>query len=220
MDALTKAQENFLRGCLNEMDCELRKSRARNPNAQTYGKYGIYDREGNRWLTRGFVLTFEEAEDSFIRMVAERGDRLWRRPVYHDARRNRGRGRSPRPLRLAMGHLPAQRRVRDSGVGTNRRRSARRRVSRAHSGLNRRRWATVRRMVLDRDGWRCQQCGRAGKLEVDHVRALEDGGDPYDMENLQTLCRSCHVRKTAGENRTRCPVSPEVQAWRDLLADR
>ena len=72
MDALTKAQENFLRGCLNEMDCELRKSRARNPNAQTYGKYGIYDREGNRWLTRGFVLTFEEAEDSFIRMVAER----------------------------------------------------------------------------------------------------------------------------------------------------
>lgn len=91
-------------------------------------------------------------------------------------------------------------------------------MSRQHHRLNRRRWALLRRQVLDRDGWRCRQCGRAGRLEVDHVQALEDGGDPWAPDNLQTLCRQCHIRKTARENRARRSVSPEARAWR-LLVD-
>ena len=92
-------------------------------------------------------------------------------------------------------------------------------MSRHHLTLNRRRWAIVRRAALDRYGWRCCQCGRAGRLEVDHVRPLEAGGAAYDSDNLQALCRSCHIRKTAAENRVRRPPRPEVEAWYRLVAE-
>ena len=90
-------------------------------------------------------------------------------------------------------------------------------MSRHHERLNRRRWARTRRVVLDRDGWRCRECGLAGRLEVDHVVPLDEGGDLYDPAGLQVLCRGCHILKTAGENRN--PVPPEVQEWRDLVAE-
>ena len=90
-------------------------------------------------------------------------------------------------------------------------------MSRRHRTLNGRRWVAVRRQVLDRDGWRCQQCGRAGKVEVDHIEALEDGGDPWAPDNLQTLCRGCHISKTDAENQARRPARPEVEAWRHLV---
>lgn len=79
-----------------------------------------------------------------------------------------------------------------------------------------RRWKGVRVQVLRRDGWRCVSCGSAGRLEVDHVKPIRDGGAPYDMSNLQALCPSCHTRKT----RLECghpELSPARQAWRDLL---
>ena len=80
------------------------------------------------------------------------------------------------------------------------------------------RWAKTRRSALDRDGWRCCQCGRAGALEVDHVVPMDRGGDPWSLMNLQSLCRACHYRKTGGENRGRKPSKPpEVQAWRELV---
>ena len=44
---------------------------------------------------------------------------------------------------------------------------------RRHHSLNHRRWAAVRRFVLERDGWRCVHCGRAGRLECDHITPLE-----------------------------------------------
>ncbi len=90
-------------------------------------------------------------------------------------------------------------------------------MSKAHRSLDRRRWAYLRRLVLQRDGYRCQQCGKAGRLEVDHVVPLDRGGDPYDPANLQALCRGCHVGKTARENRTRRPVRPEEAAWLQLV---
>ena len=53
-------------------------------------------------------------------------------------------------------------------------------------------WERVRRQALDRDGHRCQKCGRAGRLEVHHVLELAHGGT-NDMNNLNTLCRACHI---------------------------
>ena len=79
------------------------------------------------------------------------------------------------------------------------------------------RWAAIRRQVLARDGRRCRQCGRAGRLECDHIRPLRRGGDPYDPENLQAICRACHIAKTAGENRR--PLTPAEAAWRDFVAE-
>lgn len=77
MSPTTKAQENFLRRCINQWSderrevWELRKSRVRNPDAHSYGKYAVYDCENERWLTNGFSLDFDEAEEFFIRAVAE-----------------------------------------------------------------------------------------------------------------------------------------------------
>ena len=36
------------------------------------------------------------------------------------------------------------------------------------------------------------KCGRAGRLEVHHVLELAHGGT-NDMNNLNTLCRACHI---------------------------
>ena len=62
-------------------------------------------------------------------------------------------------------------------------------------------------------------CGRAGRLECDHVMPMqrEPGQDPYDPNGLQALCRSCHVAKTATENRR--PQTPDEMAWRALVAE-
>ena len=59
----------------------------------------------------------------------------------------------------------------------------------------------MRRVVFKRDGWRCVECGKAGRLECDHVMPLErePGQDPFDPNGLQTLCRACHMEKTAAE---------------------
>ena len=75
-----------------------------------------------------------------------------------------------------------------------------------------RQWRKVRLTVLDRDSWACIRCNKKGRLEVDHVTALEDGGAVYDLGNLQTLCRSCHISKHGGRG-----PSPEVEAWKRYL---
>ena len=45
----------------------------------------------------------------------------------------------------------------------------------------------------------------------------EPNQDVYDVNGLQTLCRSCHIAKTGRENRR--PLTPAELAWRELLAD-
>lgn len=59
--------------------------------------------------------------------------------------------------------------------------------------------------VFERDNWVCYLCGRVldPKLRgtfhpdaptIDHVRALERGGD-HTLDNVATACRSCNTRK-------------------------
>ena len=92
-------------------------------------------------------------------------------------------------------------------------------MSRHHTHLNARRWAAVRCAVFKRDVFRCVMCGRAGRLECDHVTPMqrEPGQDPFDPDGLQTLCRSCHVAKTREENRR--PLTEAERAWRELVAE-
>lgn len=75
-----------------------------------------------------------------------------------------------------------------------------------------RRWQRVRRAVFVRDGWRCVLCGRAGRLEADHIRPVAKGGDWFALSNLRTLCRSCHVAKTRAAN-TRPPSPERAALW-------
>lgn len=48
--------------------------------------------------------------------------------------------------------------------------------------------------VWERDNFTCKQCGIRRSLAVDHIKPLLLGGKT-EMENLQTLCRSCNSKK-------------------------
>ncbi len=68
------------------------------------------------------------------------------------------------------------------------------------------RWTAVRIRVIREEPW-CRACLTQGikKLssQVDHIIALEDGGDPWSRKNLQALCNECHGAKTLQETRAR-----------------
>jgi 5-methylcytosine-specific restriction endonuclease McrA len=49
----------------------------------------------------------------------------------------------------------------------------------------------LRTDVLERDGWRCQNCGTSERLQVHHIRSRGALGDDA-AENLTTLCAGCH----------------------------
>lgn len=54
--------------------------------------------------------------------------------------------------------------------------------------------AGLRKRVLERDAYRCLQCGDHRNLEADHVIPESRGGRTV-FENLQTLCKTCNCRK-------------------------
>lgn len=64
-------------------------------------------------------------------------------------------------------------------------------------------WERLRRQVLERDEGLCVPCTAAGRVtpatEVDHVTPKAQGGTD-DLENLQAICRPCHLAKTARES--------------------
>ena len=77
-----------------------------------------------------------------------------------------------------------------------------------------------------RAGFRCEKCGRAGRLQTHHKRPKwKDGTD--DPENLVVLCGRCHLaaHRRLGVPRTRDPgpKPPSRPArglsleWRDLV---
>ena len=65
-------------------------------------------------------------------------------------------------------------------------------MSKLHRRTHNREWERVRRQALERDGHRCRECGKPGRLEVHHLLHLQSGGT-NELENLRTLCRSCHI---------------------------
>jgi len=85
-------------------------------------------------------------------------------------------------------------------------------MSQAHRSLDRRRWERVRVRVFERDGYRCTACGKPGRLECDHIVPLQRGGSPYELDNLRTLCRGCHIEITRHSW-----LTPEQKEWNDFL---
>lgn len=51
----------------------------------------------------------------------------------------------------------------------------------------------LHRKVLERDGWRCQECGHLGEVQVHHIQARGRLGSDVE-DNLITLCPECHGR--------------------------
>ena len=68
------------------------------------------------------------------------------------------------------------------------------------------RWQQYRLMILRRHPLCADPFSIHGKqtvlaTEVDHIKPLREGGTNRP-DNLQTLCKSCHSKKTANENET------------------
>lgn len=81
------------------------------------------------------------------------------------------------------------------------------------------RWAALRKQALERDGWKCVECGARHSLEVDHIEPVRDRPDlAYSLANLQTLCGRDHARKTAIEVGFGQP-DPARDAWRKLVRE-
>ena len=95
------------------------------------------------------------------------------------------------------------------------------RRSRFWKGTNTRRWIATRQQVLIRDNWTCQKCGQTAiRPEVDHIVPLEQGGDKWDMANLQTLCRTpCHEEKTLSEREGRFDQSEWGRYVQSLVSE-
>lgn len=61
------------------------------------------------------------------------------------------------------------------------------------------RWKITRKLQLAIEPL-CRRCAERGEYtaagEVDHIKPIEEGGDPWKWENLQSLCHACHSAKT------------------------
>ena len=73
-------------------------------------------------------------------------------------------------------------------------------------------WGRFRRYILERDAYRCAECGKPGRLEVSHIVAVKDRPDlELVASNCRALCRTCHLAVDAK------PIPPEVKAWREFV---
>jgi len=54
-------------------------------------------------------------------------------------------------------------------------------------------WQKIRLRALDNRGHKCEKCGSLKKLHVHHLNYKGFGGNEQDND-LQILCRSCHMR--------------------------
>ena len=81
----------------------------------------------------------------------------------------------------------------------------------AKSGRGGSKWRRIREEVFERDEYLCQECRRQGLITgvelhgvgvgiCDHIVPLAEGGAEFDADNLQTLCKTCHDRKTHEES--------------------
>jgi 5-methylcytosine-specific restriction endonuclease McrA len=68
--------------------------------------------------------------------------------------------------------------------------------------LNRSAWQRLRHYVKQRDGNQCTACGSTLHLEAAHITAPRHGGTD-STDNLITLCRTCHRRRDAAEDKAR-----------------
>lgn len=83
-------------------------------------------------------------------------------------------------------------------------------------------WETFSRNYRKNNPW-CVECRRQGiwndsKIQVDHIIPLEQAPDKkYDLSNLQSLCCSCHSKKTHREKLSDLAKSEQIQNIKNNL---
>ena len=63
-------------------------------------------------------------------------------------------------------------------------------------------WAQVRRMVLLRDDFTCQDCQQKRLLEIHHKTYRHAGSEKRNLSDLVTLCRACHQARHDNKKQT------------------
>ena len=77
-----------------------------------------------------------------------------------------------------------------------------------------RRWRVLAWQLKRAADMLCQRCGRAGRLEAHHIVPLSEGGAMYDPDNIEVLCRDCHIN----HHRHECPSThPERKLWLEAI---
>ena len=71
-------------------------------------------------------------------------------------------------------------------------------------------WQAFRRRCIQRAGYRCERCGRAGRFEVHHKVPVAKGGKRFDFRNVEVVCRSCHFAEHKTDN-------PQRREWYERL---
>jgi 5-methylcytosine-specific restriction enzyme A len=87
----------------------------------------------------------------------------------------------------------------ESGYSCPKREAKRYAASAARKARGRHAWRVARTAARQRDGNRCRRCGDTHRLQVHHIVSLDDGGAKYDLNNLITLCSSCHNARHRGD---------------------
>lgn len=68
------------------------------------------------------------------------------------------------------------------------------------------RWVKLRKQFI-RHNPICAHCEAQGIITpaytVDHIIEIKDGGEIWDIDNLQSLCNPCHNTKTGDEKKKR-----------------
>jgi len=57
-----------------------------------------------------------------------------------------------------------------------------------------RKWKELRKKTLLRDGNKCQSCGTSEPPFLVHHKEEREKGGKDELENLVTLCKSCHMK--------------------------
>ena len=85
--------------------------------------------------------------------------------------------------------------------------------------INNRAWARTRLRVLNEEGWKCRLCGNYAN-EVDHKQPVWKGGSEYERDNLQAICRGCHIEKTRKERGVSPSLIAGEKAWDNLISEK
>lgn len=56
-------------------------------------------------------------------------------------------------------------------------------------------WLSVKKSILERDQHNCQKCGNKTNLHVHHLTYVNHGSEHENLNDLITICESCHDKE-------------------------